>query len=340
MDRKIIDIEDNVILDTLPRQECVECIISHIKNEYAQIECKYDKLSKRIAYHSGKNGKLFLCSSDSKTTKLFKEEFYALIPCIKSFADIAKGVSHESFQRTDRVIHNLKSINGHAIQELENLVPQTDIGNNQNVEYVTNVIRNNPKSAALTFFRMARFNRAMKAEFTVYDKLLHIDNNTLQKQKHKVPDIVMSVLHPFFADFHEKEVYVHVDSMTTKILLDFETFYVALYHLIENATKYVKPKTQITISFNIEDSKFIIKMNMKSLYIEKGEEKNIFDEGYSGIWAKKTKQQGKGIGMFRARKLIELNDGTLTVDAGDDISKVDGVEYATNTFMISMPIAD
>ena len=338
MDRKIIDIEDNVIIDTLPNQECVDCIMTNVKNGYAQVACKYDNLSKRLAYHSGKNGKLFLCSSDSKTTKLFKEEFFALIPCIKSFADIAKNVSLGAFQRTDRVIHNLKSINGHAIQELENLVPQTDIGNNQNVEYVTNVIKENPKLAALTFFRMAKFNRAMKAEFTVYDKLLHNDNVPLQRQNHNVPNVVMSVLYPFFADFHEKEVYVHVDTMDTKILLDFETFYVAFYHLVENAIKYVKPKTKINISFKIEDGMFILKMSMTSLYIKSEEKDNIFNEGYSGIWAKKINRQGRGIGMFRARRLIELNNGTLTVDAGNDISRVNGVEYATNIFVITMPI--
>ena len=338
MDRKIIDKENNVILDTLPTRECIECIISNTKNGYAQIECKNDKLCKRIAYYVGKEGKLLLCSSDSKTTKLFKEEFYALIPCIKSFSDIANRVSVESFQRIDRVIHNLKSINGHAIQELENLVPQTDIGNNQNVEYVTKEIQEHPKEAALTFFRMAKFNRAMKAEFTVYDRLLHGDNISLQKQYHKVPGIVMSVLYPFFADFHEKEVYVYVDTIDTKVLLDFETFYVALYHLIENATKYVKPKTQISITFIAENNKFTIKMNMQSLYIENDEENNIFNEGYSGVWAKKTNRQGKGIGMFRARKLIELNDGILELKAGDDISMADGIKYATNTFIISMPI--
>ncbi len=338
MDRKIIDIEDNVIIDTLPFQGCVDCIMQYAKNEYAKIKCAYDKLHKRIAYHSGKNGKLFLCSCDAKTTKLFKDEFHALIPCIKSLADIANRVSIESRQRTDRVVHNLKSINGHAIQELENLVPQKDIGKNQNIDYVTNVIQENPKEAALTFFRMAKFNRSMKAELTVYEKLLHVDNILLQKQNHKVPEIIMSVLYPFFVDFHEKEVYVRVDNIDTRVLLDFETFYVALYHLVENATKYVKPKTQIHITFNVGNGEFLIKMNMRSLYIEPSEENNIFNEGYSGIWAKKTQRQGKGIGMYRARKLIELNNGTLSINAGKDISKVKGVEYATNTFIISIPL--
>ena len=41
---------------------------------------------------------------------------------------------------------------------------------------------------------------------------------------------------------------------------------------------------------------------------------------------------------YRARKLIELNNGTLSINAGKDISKVKGVEYATNTFIISIPL--
>lgn len=342
MERRILDKDDNIVIDTLKTQECADCIKKHSQNGYAQIECNLDKLYKRIAYHTGKDGTLFLCSSNSKTTKLFKDEFLSLIPCIQSYVDISNdikaSISAEAFQRSDRVIHNLKTINGHAIQELENLVPQMDIGSNKNVENVANVIKSHPKEAALTFFRMAKFQRAMKAEFTVYDKLLRGDEILLQKQKHKVPDIIMSVLHPFFADFHEKEVYVRVDTTEAKALLDFETFYVALYHVIENATKYVKPQTQISITFNVENNRFIINISMKSLLIEENEENDIFNEGYSGTWAKKMRQQGKGIGMFRARRLIELNDGFLDVNAGNDISILNGIKYATNTFIISLPM--
>lgn len=77
---------------------------------------------------------------------------------------------------------------------------------------------------------------------------------------------------------------------------------------------------------------------MTSLYINQDEETAIFNEGYSGVVAQKLRLAGKGIGMYRARRLIELNNGTLTVEAGEAVN-IDGIDYAENKFIIALPIS-
>ena len=76
---------------------------------------------------------------------------------------------------------------------------------------------------------------------------------------------------------------------------------------------------------------------MKSLYIQDGEEQEIFNEGYSGVLAKKTALSGKGIGMYRAKRLIELNNGTITIEPGEFPQNIKGIEYADNKFIITLP---
>ena len=51
--------------------------------------------------------------------------------------------------------------------------------------------------------------------------------------KHKLRDIVMLVLHPFFADFSAKVIYVDIEECYDYVYVDFESFHVALYHILE-----------------------------------------------------------------------------------------------------------
>lgn len=142
----------------------------------------------------------------------------------------------------------------------------------------------------------------------------------------------------FFNDFNEKDVYIDIEEYYEKVYVDFESVQVAIYHIIENAAKYIAPKTNANITFKIEKHTQYIIFAMTSLYINQDEEFEIFNEGYSGIVAKQLKKAGKGIGMYRAKRLIELNNGTLTVEAGEAI-KINGIDYANNKFIIALPIS-
>lgn len=338
MYRKILDNNNNPILDTLPYRECVNCILETNNNGYANIVCKIDSKNKRIAYHTGKDGKLYLCSDNSKTTQLFKQELNAIIPCIQAYVDISKDISKEPYKRVDRIVHNLKSINAHAIQELESFIPQENI---KDIKSITNKIKNKLDDAALLFFKLKKLNIQTKAEFTVYEMLdNNIENYALAKRNYNVEKIFMSVLHPFFNDFHDKGVFVNVGTITEKTPLNFESFQVAIYHLIENATKYVKPDSEIKISFHIEGDYQITYIDMKSIYIEHYEKEKIFTDGYSGNIAKELGLNGKGIGMHIAHRFIELNKGKLEIEAGEKIEKIKGIKYANNRFIISLPLND
>ena len=81
--------------------------------------------------------------------------------------------------------------------------------------------------------------------------------------------------------------------------------------------KYVRPHTDVTISFSYNKKSLSIIFNMQSVHIEKSEIKDIFKEGYSGLEAKKSKKDGEGIGMYRAQVLLDLNGGTINVEPED-----------------------
>jgi len=72
---------------------------------------------------------------------------------------------------------------------------------------------------------------------------------------------------------------------------------------------------------------------MTSLKIDNSEKIKIFDEGYSGKFAKKHEKDGNGIGLSRVKKIIELNKGEFTIDTSDEYSLDD---YTNNKFIIKL----
>lgn len=148
----------------------------------------------------------------------------------------------------------------------------------------------------------------------------------------------MLVVYPFFEDFKKKDVVVNVDFFYGGVPVDFETFQVAVYHIIENASKYIRPHTNAQVSFRKENGLQIIDIGMKSLHIETEEIDTIFLEGHSGKEAIRSKLNGDGIGLYRAKRFIELNGGTLSVHPGKEVEEYNGLLYSDNRFTLSIPL--
>lgn len=347
MDKYIKTRDDIIIVDEFAEyKKCIKCIDSNTHKGYGHITCQIDSVKKRIGYYENSHGVLYCCSSDSKTTELFKNKIESIGATIKTLKalylqianEVAVKTTKETSTRIDRVIHNLRSINAHSIHELYALIPQEKLINNirETSIIVEKYISADPHKAAMTFLKMAKLNLSIKAEFSIYDKLLK-GNPNLDFRNHNTRDIVMIVMYMFFVDFNEKSVWIDVQDYYEKNKVDFESFQVAIYHIIENASKYIMPNSNADITFRDSPKNHIITFSMLSLYISPDEEKEIFNDGYSGDLARKTGQSGSGIGMYRSKKLIELNKGELNLEAGDVSSSIDGIDYAHNKFIITIP---
>lgn len=60
-----------------------------------------------------------------------------------------------------------------------------------------------------------------------------------------------------------------------------------------------------------EKGTFTVDFDMVSLQLLAGEENSIFNEGFCGANAMKSGKSGSGIGMFKAYKMLKLNDATI-----------------------------
>lgn len=338
---QILDTDENVISQNL-ENDCIKCYNDCNSPGNIFVDCPIYHKNRRQGKIKNKKGITFLCCDKTKTTKLFREKLealsYAYYDLIIPREQIISEIKKTEQTKVNRLVHNLTSINAHNIQEIYNLIPQEILASNwrTQVEFIEKELISKSNKASMMFLRIAKHNIHMKSEFSIYRKLDRDDNANLEFKEYPFRIVLLNVLHTFFGDFTSKNIYVKVSDYFGKIFIDYETIQVALYHLIENSSKYTKTDSTIYIDFHEKDEQVIMEMEMTSLYIPKNERDKIFLEGISGSTAKKLGKSGDGIGMWRIKQMVLLNKGVVEVNCGDEIESFRGIDFTKNIFKIKL----
>lgn len=335
----IVANDGEIISDNLA-DECKQCFVNcNSKGNTINICPKYGGTRKQGKITNNR-GTTFLCCNETKTTKLFKDKleglsyaYYDLLIPKSKYEIEAKQIEQ---QRVNRLIHNLTSLNAHNIQEIDDFIPQELLTTNYQklLVYIQAEIKKDSKNAALMFLRIAKHNIHMKTEFSIYKKLDRLDA-TFEFSLNPIRKVILNVLHTFFADFTNKNIYVYVSEFNGRVKIDYESIQVALYHLIENASKYTMTDTRIEIDFVDKNQEVDVTFKMKSLHIDNEEIEKIFIEGYSGKVAKECKLSGDGIGMWQINRMMKLNNGAVKFYNGQDIEVVKDKKFAENIITLT-----
>jgi len=138
---------------------------------------------------------------------------------------------------------------------------------------------------------------------------------------------ILSQCTPFLGQFDENLIklkFFFDDSFEVEV--DKNMFSLVVYNFFSNAVKYIKPDSEIRMNYISEQR--CLDISMISLRIEKGEIKNLFDEGTRGVNA--VDVPGKGIGLFVLKRALELmGKGNMYIDP--NYTKCDH-EYIENHF--------
>lgn len=109
------------------------------------------------------------------------------------------------------------------------------------------------------------------------------------------------------------------------------------YAVIDNAMKYAPNNSTIVVL--VEDVADDISVSVSSLgpFIEPSERSRIFEIGYRGVHAIKSKQAGTGIGLATARKLLNQFSGKISVEQDAAVQEDSGNSYFMTKFTIRVP---
>lgn len=275
-----------------------------------------------------------------KSSKLFKARMSVVADTVAETQKSVNQYKDQLNRNTNRLLHNLTSLNGRNIQEIHSIVPQDQLSGQMkgHIQLVESFLKKNVRQAAVSTLRVAKNNAAIKAEISVFNKLF-VKNPTLRKQKHNVHKVLMNVYYMFFTDLRDKSIDVTVVcDGELNAFFDYESMQVALYHLLENAVKYTLPNSAMEIKITKSAERILLEMIMMSCKIYADERELVFDEGYSGKIPVQLATSGTGLGLNRSKEILRLNESDLFINSDTSIGRLEmGVPYEQNTFTISLP---
>ncbi len=115
-----------------------------------------------------------------------------------------------------------------------------------------------------------------------------------------------------------KIIFLKTKNKISQVAVDFEKMKLAIQNLINNSIKYSKPGKRVVVEldYGTKDEKFIyITVRDKGIGISKKDQKSLFSKFYRGDNAKKLQTEGSGLGLFIAKKVIEVHGGKISLDS-------------------------
>lgn len=286
------------------------------------------------------HGTVFFCTSDEdmlNSKKVFSRTLDSYVEMIGGLAEVQKLAAEEVREESRRLVHNLTTLNSHIIQEIYNIVPQDDLAGTptQQIELIAKTISTDPFATAQAALKILKNAIAARNEMQIVRRFRTAPQLPPQLKPHMIHKVIKNVLITFFQEALERELYFNLRATGERVLMDYELVSAALYRFFENCVKYCAPTSVIDIGFESSDSYLNVVFEMKSLPILSGEEVKIFEEGFSGAAAKQHMLSGSGIGLSIVRQLLEINDASIAVSAGNRLERIHGVEYAPNRFTLT-----
>lgn len=116
-----------------------------------------------------------------------------------------------------------------------------------------------------------------------------------------------------------------------EILIDKDKFQQIIMNLVENACKYSKENSEVTVKTDFaNDNNISIKISDFGIEIEDKDKERIFEK-FSRIDNPLTRAvQGSGLGLYITKTLVEKMNGSIKVESNSQLT----------TFEVLMPICD
>jgi signal transduction histidine kinase len=322
---------------------CEACLKKCVKESEVVTDCGLDGRRRRGRL-STPLGTVFLCTDDQddiSSAKRFRSRQQVIGGAIQLLLDAREAAKDAAKRDTNRITHNLRTLCSSVLLELYSIASQEQIVETSDGMSQKRVLRDalleDPDESAAALLRVLKNCQAMAHEFSVFERLDSSRLTDVRLMPHVLHRVVKNVIASFFQDFQNSGITVRQWPSETRVKLDYETFSVALYYILENATKYCSHGSQINVRFENREGLALL-FEMTSLRVEEDEAERIFEEHYSGKTARAMRMNGLGIGMYLAKRLLALGGiGVRFIPGAPLPSGLKDAGYAHNTIEIRFP---
>jgi signal transduction histidine kinase len=153
---------------------------------------------------------------------------------------------------------------------------------------------------------------------TLVDKILlaaRMENSSyaFQFEKHNISDLITGFIHKLQSMPGGARIESDIIESDLEYEVDKDALFSVVSNLIENALKYSDTDKKIYVSLFKDDGKIVFQVSDQGEGVPDNEKSNIFKKFYR-IGNEETRtQQGTGLGLFIAKKIVEAHQGKLIV---------------------------
>lgn len=147
-------------------------------------------------------------------------------------------------------------------------------------------------------------------------------------------EIILSVVNELREFAKKKNIAIRMEKtedQLPKIMVDKEKIKIAIFDLLDNAIRYNNNGGKVNVYLTKKDDDIIAAIKDTGIGISKKEQEQMFLKFFRGEKALKIDTEGKGLGLFIAKNIIEESGGSIWFESS---------EGAGSTFFFSLPIKE
>ncbi|MCX6759902.1 MAG: HAMP domain-containing sensor histidine kinase, partial [Candidatus Nealsonbacteria bacterium] len=147
-----------------------------------------------------------------------------------------------------------------------------------------------------------------------------------------IEEIILSVANDLREAAEKNNISIKMEKTEDKlpkIMIDKEKIKIAISDLLDNALKYNNSGGKVNIYLTKKDEDIIVAIKDTGIGMPKKEQDQIFLKFFRGEKAPKIDTEGKGLGLFIAKNIIEENGGSVWFESE---------EGKGSTFFFSLPV--
>ncbi|MEO1576481.1 MAG: HAMP domain-containing sensor histidine kinase, partial [Pseudomonadota bacterium] len=139
----------------------------------------------------------------------------------------------------------------------------------------------------------------------------------LDKRRVRVNDLLSDALESarHFRGADQLELVLDLPSTLGALDVDKDLLRIVLNNLLSNAVKYNNPDGTVTLRARETDSELVVEVSDSGIGIDPEDVGSVFEKFYRSDDPNVRDRSGHGLGLALARDIVELHNGSLTVDS-------------------------
>lgn len=158
---------------------------------------------------------------------------------------------------------------------------------------------------------------------------LEADGTSINKCEYRLDKQLEHITLMLEPHWMEKNINVEAELQKVTYLGDEELLSQVWINLLHNSIKFTPEKGSITITLILEENKVVCRISDTGVGISQEDKAHIFERFYKADKSRDRSLGGSGLGLSLVKKIVELHDGTVSVESESKKG---------STFIIKLPI--